>query len=334
MSWILSRVRNNRVSGPGFFGPAASRTLSQLRYFKPALKFILVGSIFYFLFRSLYANWSGFEKLETQFRIAYVLASFIGVMAAWAMSAWCWGRVLNAFGYRVLYADVFIIYFRANLGKYLPGKIWQIVGSAYFAANKGIPEGVAITTSLVGQAYSVLSGVSLFAASLLFGLVRVGDDISVLFKWTALPVLLALLIIAVKPSLAQPFLNWGMKLIKRQQVSIHLPIVRALELFFLYLVCWLIFGFSLWLFANALTPAELKLYIPLSAINAAAVAIGFLAIFAPGGLGVREGITALFLASMPIFPAPLPSAIAVGYRIIMTVAELFAFGLTWVIKWK
>ena len=104
-------------------------------------------------------------------------------------------------------------------------------------------------------------------------------------------------------------------------------------MFFLYLICWFIFGFGLWLFSNALTPVEIQLYIPMTAILAAAVAIGFLALFAPGGLGVREGVIALFLASVPGFPAPLPAAVAVGYRIIMTIAELIAFGLTWVIKW-
>lgn len=304
-----------------------------MKHLKTALKIILVGIIFYFLFRNLFANWSEFEKLKPHFNFSYAALAFLAVMAAWVMSAWCWGRVLNAFGHQVPYRDVFVIYFKANLGKYLPGKIWQIVGSAYFAADKGIPEGASITTSLIGQAYSVLSGISLFAASLLFGLIEFGADINLLFKWSALPVLVALLLVAVRPDLGQPLMNWAMRLIKRQQVTIRLPITRAAELFFLYLICWFIFGLGLWLFSNALTPVGIQLYIPLTAILAAAVAIGFLALFAPGGLGVREGVIALFLASLPGFPAPVPAAVAVGYRIIMTIAELIAFGLTWVIKW-
>ncbi|OGC89969.1 MAG: hypothetical protein A2W25_12410 [candidate division Zixibacteria bacterium RBG_16_53_22] len=304
-----------------------------MKHLKSALKIILVGVIFYFLFRNLLANWNEFEKMGPHFNFLHAALAFLAVMAAWVMSAWCWGRVLNAFGHQVPYRDVFIIYFKANLGKYLPGKIWQIVGSAYFAADKGIPEGVSITTSLIGQAYSVLSGISLFAASLLSGLISFGDDLSLMSRWSAVPVLIILLLVAIRPDLGQPLMNWAMKLIKRQQVRIRLPIARAVELFFLYLICWFIFGFGLWLFSNALTPVEIQLYIPMTAILAAAVAIGFLALFAPGGLGVREGVIALFLASVPGFPAPLPAAVAVGYRIIMTIAELIAFGLTWVIKW-
>ena len=254
-------------------------------------------------------------------------------MVAWMLSAWNWGRVLNAFDCKIPYSDVFAIYFKANLGKYLPGKIWQIVGSAYYAAGRGVPEGIAITTSLIGQAYSVLSGLSLFAGAIMLGLVGKTGDIGALFKWSALPFLLFLIIIALRPDLGQPLLNRIMRTFKRDEVKIRLPINRAIELFFLYLVCWLLFGLGLWFFANALTPTGFSMYIGLSAVLAAAVAIGFMALFAPGGLGVREGIIALFLASFPAFPAPLPSAIAVGYRVVMTISELIAFGMTWVIKW-
>lgn len=304
-----------------------------MKYLKIFAQILLVGLIFYFLLGNLFSNWNDLIASRPRFSPFYGLLAFLAVMCAWLLSAWSWGRVLDAFGFRIPYDDVFIIYFKANLGKYLPGKIWQIVGSAYFAAGKGIPEGVAITTSLIGQAYSVLSGISLFAAALVFGWVKLGHDVDLLFKWTALPILVLLLVIAFRPDFGQPFLNRLLRLFRRQEVVIKLSILRAAELFLLYLICWFLFGLGLWLFSNALTPAKIGLYIPLTAILAAAVAIGFLALFAPGGLGVREGVIALFLASIPAFPTPLPSAIAVGYRIIMTIAEIIAFGLTWVIKW-
>lgn len=297
------------------------------------LKYLLVGVIFYFLFKSLFSNWSEVQKLGVQLNYGYVIIALIAVMAAWALSAWCWGRVLNAFNCPVSYADVFIIYFKSNLGKYLPGKIWQIVGSTYYATSKGVPEGVAITTSLVAQAYSVISGLSLFAVAMIVGLPGKSAIVGSYIKWSVAPILLILLIIAVKPNLAQPLMNRIMKMFKRPQSDIRLPITRSLELFVIYLFCWLIFGLGLWMFSKALTDTPFSLYIGLSAVNAAAVAVGFIALFAPGGLGVREGVMALFLSTLPGFPAPLPSAVAIGYRIIITIAEVIAFGLTWVVQW-
>ena len=300
---------------------------------KNTLKYFLICLIFYFLFKSLISNWGQIDKLEIKLNYSYVIYSLIAVMAAWVVSAWSWGRVLSAFNYKIPYRDVFIIYFKANLGKYLPGKVWQIIGSAYYAAGHGVPEGIAITTSLIGQAYSVLSGLSLFAMVGLLGRLGETNLFNTIFRWSLLPILAILLAVALKPDLAQPLLNRIMRLFKRQEVKIHLPIIRTIELFTIYLLCWLLFGLGLWLFAKALTNVGFAQYINLTAVLAAAVAIGFLALFAPGGLGVREGVIALFLATIPVFPPPLPSAVAIGYRIIMTIAEVVAFGMTWVLKW-
>jgi uncharacterized membrane protein YbhN (UPF0104 family) len=52
----------------------------------------------------------------------------------------------------------------------------------------------------------------------------------------------------------------------------------------------------------------------------AAYLIGFLALFAPGGLGVREGIITLLLASY--LPGGLPAAVAVAARLWTTAIEL------------
>jgi glycosyltransferase 2 family protein len=304
-----------------------------LKFVKEFLKYLLVGVIFYFLFRNLFSNWSEFSRHHFHPNFAYGALSIAAISLAWMLSAWNWGRVLAAFDCKVSYADVFIIYFKSNPGKYLPGKIWQIVGSAYFAVEKGIPEGVAISTSLIGQAYSVLSGLSLFAVALFSGLIGPIGKFDIYFKWTAIPFLAVLLVLAVRPDFGQPILNLVMRTFKRQEVKIRLRLSSAVELYFLYLFCWLIFGLALWAFANALTPTGFGSYIALTAILAAAVTIGFLALFAPGGLGVREGAIALFLSSMPAFLSPLPSAIAVGYRVISVIVELIAFGITWVIQW-
>jgi len=304
-----------------------------LKALKTFLKYLLVGVIFYFLFRSLFTNWSEIHRLHIRLNWFFALGSLLAVMAAWAMSAWCWGRVLNAFNCPISYSNVFIIYFKSNLGKYLPGKIWQIVGSTYYATTRGVPEGIALSTSLIGQAYSVLSGLSLFAVTMIAGLPGQEAIIGPYLKWSVVPVLLLLLIVAVKPDLGQPLMNRIMKTFKRPQADIHLPIRRALELFAIYLICWFIFGLGLWLFAKALTDTPISLYIGLTAANAIAVAVGFVALFAPGGLGVREGVMALFLSTIPGFPVPLPSAVAIGYRIIITIAEVIAFGLTWVVQW-
>jgi hypothetical protein len=53
--------------------------------------------------------------------------------------------------------------------------------------------------------------------------------------------------------------------------------------------------------------------------------VGFLALFAPAGIGVREGI--LFLALGPLVGAGMASVIVILARLIQTVADIFSAAL-------
>jgi uncharacterized membrane protein YbhN (UPF0104 family) len=303
-----------------------------LKYLKILAKYALIGVIFFFLSHNLFANWSQVQHLHLNFNFLYGFLSFLSVMLGWLLNVWAWQKVLAGLKHLVSFRDAFFILFRANLGKYIPGNFWQVVGSAYYAAGKGIPEGAAIAASVITQIYSVIAGLALFAVAALAGLFGHSWAIISSLKWIAIPFLIFLLIIGLRPRLGQPILNRILRIFKRKQVEIHLSFGRAIEIFFLLLIACFLSGLGIWLFANAIIPTGISLWISLSAVLAVAAIIGFLAVFAPGGLGVREGVVALFLASIPAFVAPLPSAIAMGYRVVIIISELFTFGLTWVVK--
>jgi hypothetical protein len=59
---------------------------------------------------------------------------------------------------------------------------------------------------------------------------------------------------------------------------------------------------------------------------------GFIVIFAPGGLGIREGMMTLLLS--PLVPTPLAIAISFMQRVWMTIFEVIIFFVGLVIKKK
>ena len=64
----------------------------------------------------------------------------------------------------------------------------------------------------------------------------------------------------------------------------------------LYAVVWLAYGIAFWLTARALfdvSTSDLPLYVGVFAL---AWAVGFVAVFAPGGVGVREAMIVALLA--------------------------------------
>jgi hypothetical protein len=94
----------------------------------------------------------------------------------------------------------------------------------------------------------------------------------------------------------------------------------AFGLLFYYVCQWCLMGFAFYLLARAFAdiPAD-KAGAVLGAYAGACV-IGTIAVFAPSGLGVREGALALFLS--PLVPVPTVVAIALAARVWYSLVEL------------
>jgi hypothetical protein len=87
-------------------------------------------------------------------------------------------------------------------------------------------------------------------------------------------------------------------------------------------VAWIGYGVALLLLARGLLPdVELGL-LPATAVFTASYLAGFLALFAPGGIGVREGVFILMLQG-PI-GIGAATALAIASRLLLTVTELGA----------
>ena len=81
------------------------------------------------------------------------------------------------------------VFFTANLGRYLPGKLWQVAGLAYLARGEGIPAGTATGAAILGQAFS-LAGATLVGSAVLLG---IGRGSALGGGWIALVVMVLLL---------------------------------------------------------------------------------------------------------------------------------------------
>jgi hypothetical protein len=87
-------------------------------------------------------------------------------------------------------------------------------------------------------------------------------------------------------------------------------------------VAWLGYGLSLWLLARGLLPGAGLSLLRAIAVFTASYLAGFLALFAPGGIGVREGVFILMLQG-PI-GIGAATALAIASRLLLTVTELGA----------
>jgi uncharacterized membrane protein YbhN (UPF0104 family) len=200
------------------------------------------------------------------------------------------------------YWTVFRITSISQLGKYLPGKV-LFAGNFYLLSRAA-----GIGNLQIGAAFVISMALWILTATLcglpVLGLLRPALRYSILL----LPLLLALLIyprfLGILLQLAQGISGRlrsasgvsTVDLSAQADLLARLDTVFYLRVGFLYLVVWALAGLGAYLCLSAFTEIDLSTFpLALASIALGTVA-GFLALFAPVGLGVREGIGALVLA--------------------------------------
>ena len=180
------------------------------------------------------------------------------------------------------------LFFKSQLGKYLPGSVWQYAGRVGLARNRGVPMQRALVSVAAEIGYSAVAAAG--AASLILGWIAAAGI------FAGLAVLLAL-VLARRQRLGRlferaPSDGQGARVDRR---SILAALHAAPAAVVLYLVVWGLYGLAFWTTGRALFAvpvSELARYIGVFAL---AWLAGLVAFFAPGGIGVREAVIAALL---------------------------------------
>ncbi len=249
-------------------------------------------------------------------------ASALLLFAGFLLSTRIWGKIVQELGGidPGALASARIV-LTANLGRYVPGKLWQVAGLAVLSRRAGVPATLGMASAVLVQLLGLLATGILGFPLVASWIGREGE--------TWMPPSLALLALAVLlaavslPSL----LTLGLRLSARFTSSLPEalpPLGRSFGARWLlaHLVLWVVYGAAFLLFVRGLgLEAGFFEVVP---SFAAAYLLGYLALFAPAGIGVREGFLIAFLR--PEFGAAAVG-VALLARVWMTVVELVpAFG--------
>jgi uncharacterized membrane protein YbhN (UPF0104 family) len=212
------------------------------------------------------------------------------------------------------------------LGKYVPGKIGGLLGAVWIYRRFGVRAPLAASVLLVGTG-SALSA----SFVILMPLVLVGDDSLMGGGSTLAWVLVAAGALFSHPRLFLIPLNRLLRRIGRQELILLVPFSRYLRLILLGVGRLAITGCAFWLIVNAVTEVAVYDWYRLTAAYTVAGVIGMLAFFAPGGLGVREGLLLLFLE--PTIGGPELALAVIIMRICIILAEI-VLALAGVVLWR
>jgi glycosyltransferase 2 family protein len=278
-----------------------------------AIQGLVTLAVVVFVGRSIARNWTEFRSLHLTLAVSpgWIAASVALVFLTYAMQIESWRRILAGWGQRLPFAPAARAWSLANLGRYLPGKVWSVAGLVVLAQQAGVQPVPAAASAFVIQAVSLGSGAAVVAAAT---------------PHSAPPGRLALAGLAAAATIVvlawRPTALWLGRWVSEATVFEPLPIRAVLAAGALTALTWVAYGGAFWMLAHGLIPgATLPVSTAVGAFTLGYL-LGLLALFAPGGVGVRELV--LISVLTPFLGSGGAVAVSVVSRVQLTATEAAA----------
>ncbi len=279
---------------------------------------VLALACFIFVGDQIHDGWRQIAHLEWQMRPAWLVASFALVFANFAVAARSWRPVFAALDHRPIgLAQAFSIIYTAQLGRYLPGRIWQFVGQAEAARRMGFSPSTTLTASVTQIIAGTAAGL-VVAAACAFGS---GERLIAAASLIAGACVLGGLLLAGRfaDRLARRLpTHW-----KLAQVRFDVGAGGFVEVAGWGIVGWIFHVGAVVALSAAIAPANTDTMWRVASSYVFAYLFAFYTLVTPAGLGVREGAVTALLG--PVMGAGPAGVLAIVQRIWFTVCESVAF---------
>jgi uncharacterized membrane protein YbhN (UPF0104 family) len=297
--------------------------------YKPLIQWIIVIGIFIFLGKMVWENWTQVREAHFTFRpFPLLLSTFIFVLS-YFIQIWAWYLITLKLGIAISLSETLGSWFYSQLGKYLPGKVWLLLARFYFYESKGKSKKAISIALYLEMVTLIVAGGLIFLVALLF-FKEVGPFYSGKQFWYLVLLLILFAFIFLHPQVLQKILNWALVPFKREPLFLSISYSDVLWILSVCILSWVIGGISFYLFIDSVYPVSSETILFLTGALAFSSILGIVAIFAPSGLGVREG-TLVYLLSF-IMPVSVAVIISILTRIWMTLIEIGLIGVIYLLS--
>jgi uncharacterized membrane protein YbhN (UPF0104 family) len=266
---------------------------------------VIIGAGYYF-----YKNYQKISDYLETISILRLLASFFFLMLGKLALSDMTRYSLKKIDVPIAYNDALTITSVTQLGKYLPGGIWHIAGKfgIYKARQISLKKS---TQAIIYENVWLLS--SAFVMGVVLLMLSSGEalcSVSQYFCQSEAQLIVSILL----PILWVVGLYVFEKLFfKNNPIIIKDFIIKFIEM----IIIWISFGISFWFVFPTITS---NFVIPITGAFSLSWVIGYLAVFAPGGIGVREYLLTILLASF--FSSQEIAIYATMHRLIWVLGEV------------
>jgi hypothetical protein len=294
-----------------------------------AAQLALAAVVVWFAAQTISRQWEGVRAtaLDVEPRWSLIGASGVIVLATYALLIQIWRATLSVWGARLGFWDAARVWTVSNLGKYVPGKVWQIGAMGAMAQRRGVPPVAAVGSALVLTLVNVLAGFGVVFATGARVWEAAGASSRTVRAGAFAASALGLLVIA-----APALLPRVAGLVRRVTgLEFALPNVPARAVWLAILgnvVAWICYGVAFRVFCMGVlgrrVTGDWASYI---AVYTGSYLLGYLVLFAPGGLVVREAAMIAGLQRLGLATTAEAALIAVASRLWLTILEIAPGGI-------
>lgn len=280
-----------------------------------------IAAVLWFGGRLVSAHWTEVRALGATLTPAWWRIAWSATIVAlsYAMLIGTWRGMVNAWGSSLGLWQSARIWFVSNLGRYVPGKVWQIGAMGVMASEAGVPPAAAVGSSLVIALVNILVGFGVVAATGAESFGTIGVNPRAL--WIPLALLGA--VTATLPWTLKSLVRFTGRVTGR---PVEAPTLPAGAVWLAAAGCtaaWVLYGFAFQQLAigvlGASAAGDAGAYV---AVFTLSYLLGFLTLVAPGGIGVREVAMGAMLTGAGLTTGAEATILVVASRLWLTVLEI------------
>jgi glycosyltransferase 2 family protein len=269
----------------------------------------------------LVRDWSATVEALKHAQLWWLVPATVCAVGGMFVLAWRWGAAIIAVGGEPAgHHRVISSFFVGEVGKYIPGAVWAMLGRSELARREGYERSIAYSSVALSIIGCYLAAA--LTALVLAVLALIGGSIDM--PWWPIAVVAAVGIVAIHPAVSRRILASAGRVLGRT-LTVEIPSwTRCLRLTGSYIPVWILIAA-----ATTLVTKSLVAHPPIARVALAAVVswiIGFITP-APGGIGVRE---AVFVAVAGVAAGPAAAA-AIVARVLFVLVDTLGAGAGWLV---
>ena len=265
--------------------PLAGKIAVLLRIMRSkVVRFVFLALVLVLLALALIDQGSTLWHEVQQLSLPVVIGAFLLNLCGLICSLMVWRELLADLGSRLSVPEAWRIMFIGQLAKYVPGSIWPVLAQAELGADRGIPRSRSALSVLLSYAVMTCSGLMVAAVTLPFATAE--SVAQYLWVFLLLPVALVLL----SPPVLNRLLRLVLRLARRSELEQRVSFAGLARTMAWAVAGWSFNGLEVYVLMRQLAGDQQGTLLVSVGAYALSWAVGFLAVFAPAGTGVREAV--------------------------------------------